>query len=265
MKRDGSFKSLIEFRREYNLNPKPLEYFGCLSTVKHFARKHLIEIKSNKVYCQPKVFTLLTSVPKGAKPLYNILLGEKEKPNACKKWEDILRKEFDWNKIFKHANHIKESKFKWFQFRICYRVLVTNSILTHMNIAESNVCNFCNIDKDTILHYLWECPFVQTFWNNFLDLLKEKCAHCDRLELNSTLILFGTDHNTKTDICFDDILLKAKFYIYKCRMNKIKPSVQHFVNGDLKQMYKVDKYVHYLEMNIGNFYRKWLLYSNIVN
>ena len=134
-----------------------------------------------------------------------------------------------------------------------------------MNIAESNACNFCNIDKDTILHYLWECPHVQTFWNNFLDLLKEKCAHCDRLELNSTLILFGTDHNTKTDICFDDILLKAKCYIYKCRINIIKPSVQHFVNGDLKQMYKIDKYIHYLEMNIDIFYRKWLLYSNIVN
>ena len=30
-------------------------------------------------------------------------------------------------------------------------------------------------------------------------------------------------------------------------------------------MYKIDKDVHYLEMNIEKFNRKWLLYANIVD
>ena len=93
--------------------------------------------------------------------------------------------------------------------------------------------------------------------------MKDKCNHCDRLRLNATLVLFGTDEHSKTDACFDDILLRAKFFIYKCRMNKIRPSIQHF-NNELKYIYKVDKHIHRLEMNEDKFYRKWLLYTNMI-
>ena len=264
VKRDGTFKSLNEFSTEYNITPKPLEYFGCISSIKEFAKKHSIDIKSNKVQTEPKATTLLTGALKGAKPIYNALLGENKKSNVCEKWEHILGKNIIWSRVFLRVNNIKEIKLKWFQLRICYRILVTNSILTYMNITESNKCNFCLREKDTILHYLWECTHTQTFWNDFLNLLKEKCVHCDRLELNSTLILFGTDENIKTDICFDDILLRAKFFIYKCRINKTKPNIQHFVH-ELKQFYKIDKYVHYLEMRIDNLSKKWQPYNALVD
>ena len=77
------------------------------------------------------------------------------------------------------------------------------------------------------------------------------------------IILFGKDQNTKTDNCFDEILLKAKFFIYKCRINKIKPDIQHFKN-ELKQIYKIDKYIHNIEMHADAFHRKWLLYVNLI-
>ena len=118
--------------------------------------------------------------------------------------------------------------------------------------------------KDTKIHYLWECPHAQQLWEDFLNLLKEKCAHCERLQLNSIIILFGKDKNTKTDNCFDDILLRAKFFIYRCRINKIKPNIQHF-NNELKQIYKIDKYIHSIEMNTDTFHRKWFLYMNLIN
>ena len=265
VKEDGTFKTLNDIREEYNFYPKPLEYFGCVSTVKDFVRKKSIYLNSNKAHAKSKIESLLTSALKGAKPIYNALFGEKEVSNACQKWERLLEKEINWKKIFLKVNNIKETKFKWFQLKICYRVLVTNSILNHMNIVESNRCNFCLSEKDTILHYLWECNHVQQFWNDLIQLLKEKCTHCDRLELNACIVLFGNDENTKFDIGFDEILMKAKFFIYKCRINKTKPNIQCFINNDLKQMHEIDKHVHYLEMRIDIFHRKWLLYSNIVN
>lgn len=209
VKRDGKFKTLNEFSEEYNFNPKFLDFFGCINMIKDYVKKHSLKLRSNKAHAESKIFSLLTDNNKGAKFIYNALLGNPEKANASKKWEDILEKEIDWKRVFLGVNSIKETKLKWFQFKICYRVLVTNSILTHMNITQSNKCKFCLIEKDTILHYLWDCPFTQIFWDDFLKLLKEKCVHCERLELNSTIILFGKDQNTKTDICFDEILLKA--------------------------------------------------------
>ena len=94
--------------------------------------------------------------------------------------------------------------------------------------------------------------------------MKTKCSHCERLRLNASMILFGQGENTKTDVCFDEILLNAKFYIYKCRLNKIRPSIHHF-NNDLKRTYKIDKHIHNLEMQTDKFYRKWLLYTDLVN
>ena len=75
-------KTLNEFSRECNFNPKPLDYYGCISSIKEFVKKNAIEIKSNKSYCVPKVSTLLTGALKGAKPIYNAILGEKEKSNT---------------------------------------------------------------------------------------------------------------------------------------------------------------------------------------
>ena len=94
--------------------------------------------------------------------------------------------------------------------------------------------------------------------------MKTKCTHCDRLRLNETLILFGQDKNTKTDACFDDILLRTKFFIYKCRLNKIKPSIKHF-NNELKHVYKVDKYIHTIEMQADKFDKKWMLYKDLIS
>ena len=48
VKTDGSFKSLNEFKTEFNMNTKMLDYFGCLNVIKRFARKYSINIKSNQ-------------------------------------------------------------------------------------------------------------------------------------------------------------------------------------------------------------------------
>ena len=265
VKQDGTFKSLNEISTEYNFNPKPLDYFGCVSSIKAFMKTLSLTLNSNDALEKSKIVFLLTNGIKGAKPIYNILLGKKEKSNACIKWENILGTEISWEKIFLQTNSIKETKLKWFQLKICYRILVTNSTLLYMNVVDSNKCNFCLTEKDTISHYLWECNHVQTFWNNFIKLLKEKCVHCDRLNLNATIVLFGKDKHIKTDACFNDILLHAKFFIYKCRLNKVKPNIQVFFDNDIKLLYKIDKQLHYNDMQIDKFYKKWMLYSEIIN
>ena len=95
--------------------------------------------------------------------------------------------------------------------------------------------------------------------------MKEKCIHCERLNLNLTLVLLGNDKKTKTDACLNDILLNANFFIYKCRLKKnVKPNMHVFVI-DIKLMYKIDKYVYNRNMQMEKFHKKWMLYSGIIN
>ena len=46
---------------------------------------------------------------------------------------------------------------------------------------------------------------------------------------------------------------------------KVKQNIQVFFNNDIKLLFKIDKYVHYKEMQINKFYKKWSLYSEIVS
>ena len=73
--------------------------------------------------------------------------------------------------------------------------------------------------------------------------MKEKSFNCARASINIAFILFGHDGKTTTDEGFDFILLHAKFFVYKCRLNKLKPTLEAFTNN-LNHIYEVGKHVH---------------------
>ena len=263
IKENGSFLTLQELQRKYNFNPKPLEYMGCISTIKNYIKRQNINITSNNAQSTPKIYALIKYGPKGSRSFYDILINKTETSNACKNWEKLLGKDIDWPKIFSKANRIEETKLKWFQLKICHRILVTNCILMKMGVVQTNLCNFCEISKDSIDHYLWKCVHVQRFWKEFESWLKDKCTHCDKLSLNLAFVLFGRDEMVKTDDGFDFILIQAKYFVYKCRINKIKPKLAKF-KEEFKKIYNVDKYVHAIRMSTEKCKKKWVTYENLI-
>ena len=58
----------------------------------------------------------------------------------------------------------------------------------------------------------------------------------NRFSINPTLILFGHYGKTATDEGFDFLLLHAKFFVYNYRLNKLKPTLEAFINN-LKYIY----------------------------
>ena len=133
-----------------------------------------------------------------------------------------------------------------------------------MNVTNTNTCIFCNNERDTVLHYLWECQKIQRFWRDLVNSLKQSCEHCDRLQLNNQLVILGTDGSTQTDNGFDFILLHAKFFIYRSKLNKVEPNVNSF-KIYLKHVYAIDKFTYKLEMKIATFNKKWSLYLNFLD
>ena len=92
--------------------------------------------------------------------------------------------------------------------------------------------------------------------------LKEKSFNCAGFSINPALILFGHDGKT-TDEGFDFILLHAKFFVYNCRLNKLKPTLEVFINN-WKHINEVDKHVHLMEMTHEKFVKKWTPYNHLV-
>ena len=65
----------------------------------------------------------------------------------------------------------REIKVEWFQTKICYIILVTNSILKDMiGVIANNVCNFCLTERGTSFHYMYKCEHTHSFWVTFDNL-----------------------------------------------------------------------------------------------
>ena len=85
--------------------------------------------------------------------------------------------------------------------------------LLNINKAENNHCAFCKGTPETILHLLGECISVQTFWNDFVELIHNNCPHIYNLSLDAELIIFGENNIEVTDGIFDLFILLAKCFI----------------------------------------------------
>jgi hypothetical protein len=265
LQEDKIFLSAEDFENKFRIKVPILTYYGCISAVKKYLKTTgiFLENNMNSSHNNNKAYRILLQACKGTKTFYDIILGQPSLPVPCKKWESCLNIEIDWLTIFYETKQIKEVKLKWFQMKIGYRILVTNSILNRMRVMDSNMCTFCNREKDTILHYLWDCAHVQLFWKDFVKCLQDHCMNCDRLVLNPALVLFGNDNKSKTDVGFRHILLVAKFFIYKCRIRKIKPSVAQFLI-ELSLSYKIEQYQCKLNMNPECFTQKWAAYNGLI-
>ena len=176
----------------------------------------------------PRSLAKIYNQVKGTKCYYDILIQNGKSPNCCSKWEIKLGEGIDWKACFKKTKKIQEVKLKWFQIRLLHRVLATNIVLKEMGIAQDVLCSFCNLEGDIIQHCMWRCQHVKLFWNKLEGFLCDHCNNVQNLEFTEKIILFGTDDHFKSDSVLDFIILYAKYFIYCCRYEKIKPQLCAF-------------------------------------
>ena len=73
---------------------------------------------------------------------------------------------------------IQEMKLKWSQIRLLHRILATNVVLKEMVITQSVLCDFCNLDRDSLQHCKWGCEHKKSFWN---ELERFICQNCENV------------------------------------------------------------------------------------
>ena len=166
---------------------------------------------------------------KGCKLYYDVLNQNDVKPNCCSKWKDKLQRNIPWQSCCHQLSKIYDVNMKLFQMRIMHIIIGTN--VMHNGMGVTNNCSFCLIAKDTIQHIFWECTHSQQFWTWFLVPLNQKCASYCRLRLSECLILFGIDDDIKTENISEFILLLAKQYLYKSKIEK------QILNSDILRIF----------------------------
>ena len=118
--------------------------------------------------------------------------------------------------------------------------------------------------KETLsITFLWRCVYVKSFWEHFETTLNTGSSNARTVTLNENFALFGHDSQIKSDSTFDLIILRAKFYIYTCKINKNIPQL-HLFKQYLKNTFDVDKYNAILTMSYDKIAAEWLYYKKLI-
>ena len=263
MNENGRFYNCNEFCDKYNLPKKVLTYNGSVMAIRSVLKRAGIELSNNSVTKEPLALRLVYSVFKGAKLYYNHLLFDNERPNCCAKWENKFSCEIKWKQVFYKIQKIKEIKLKWLQLRIVHRIIGTNIVLKQMGEKENEMCTFCGSERENIQHLFWRCNISNTFWQSLQKLFHEKCQIAERLQFTEKLILFGLDINTVTDHVFDEILLVAKYYLFKCKYDNRLPLLSNFI-CHLTTHYETLEYNSKIKSNYDVFKNEWMFYTRLL-
>ena len=237
-----------------------LVYTGITEAVKQYLRKMNMQEENITLNFSNK--TKLT-IKKGNKYVQKVLNSNDSQPSAVVRWNNIYI-DINWKKVFaKIYTATKDVQLRWFQYRLLHRILPTQRYLHITKLSDDPICNFCLEDEQDTCHLFFECPVIFNFWKQFESLLKNHCIHCKNVCITKELVIFGYLESFKTDMTFEFLLLFAKFYIYKCKLNDMFPTLDEF-RILLQKRYKLEKYVSCIKNDLRKFEENWCLYRNIL-
>ena len=259
---DGDrFLTYGEFVQKYNAQINFLDFFSVTSAVKRYVSKKILPNAKNKTFSYQPALNCIMNTTKGASAIYHSMLEPDVQNKGFQKWHTRTQITLDkWKNSFKILKYCtNDTKLRWLQFRILHNILTTNRSVAKFRPEQNPLCQFCKSHSETIHHLLWQCNKVKIFWNALSNIINNGCAHTHNFKIDEDLALFGQSDNIKSDKICEFIILLAKFYIYRSKVQDTVLNVKSFIR-ELHTRYIVEKEIH---QNSPSFKNDWLQYTNI--
>ena len=153
----------------------------------------------------------------------------------------------------KHINTITNvSKLRSFQFRLLQGIIFCNDVLFHWKLKESQQCDWCIHPKQNVVHLLIQRPQVANLWR-FVEFILQ----CSKIEYRlSTVELICNKVTNAWRSCANFIVLITKFYIYRCKVQNVKPTVKKLTQ-ELDLWYQVEGHIASITGKFVKHNKKW--------
>lgn len=254
---DGSFLSFEHFVRKFDMNTNYLDYFGIISSVRNYIRMSNIRLTSiplSNCYLPLSIKEIMKQ-KKGSKNIYNLINEKIIILKSQRKWNEIFNRELNWKSIYSiPAKSCNNTKLHWFQYRVLHRILATNDFLYKIRIKDNNLCTFCNVHSETLVHLFWSCRIVFDFWDRIEKWINEKVNGSFSIIMFS--VFFGISYNQECNKPFNYIIILTKYYIYKCRINK-KPLNFNIWKFEIKNALVTEKMIAIKNYRYAKFQKYW--------
>ena len=158
--------------------------------------------------------------------------------NAEQKWNNHFpNKNINWKKIYSiNISTSNDMKLRDFQYRYLNRIVPTNKFLSTCQIVSSSLCDFCNMEIETMHHLFWECRNVQFFWRFF------EASGFD-ISISEIKITFGIQKTAEIYANLKNFLIfTAKYFTFVCKYRKKNCQFGIFETGpNLKRNSSVER------------------------
>ena len=233
MENETRFLSFSEFKERFHIKINFLSFYGVISAVKHL----VITFKNNASQESINYESFLDKFLKAKntnKIVHRKLIEKKRKQpvNSQTKWsEDCMiekNEPIDWKTAYGLPfKCTKISKLRVFQFKLLHRRLATNDFLKKIKLRDNDLCNFCQIEEETLIHLFWNCTVTSSSWHNFRQWLLRNESSVRSLELTPSLVIGLKTHPL---FCknFYFLFLVARLYIWTCRIQMTHPTIDTF-------------------------------------
>ena len=261
LKIGGCFLTHQEFVSRYNVDIDFLTFNSTLSAIKKYLSMLKTE-ESNKEFLYPPALNIILNNTKGASKIYQaMLVNDNDLNKGFLKWQESVHiNREEWQNSFSSLKTTtKDTKLRWFQFRVIHNILTTNRSVSKFNKQQCHLCEFCKSHSETIHHLMWRCDKVRAFWQEVTNLINNRCKHTYNFKIDEKLVLFGKNDSIKTDTICDLIILMGKYFIYRCKVQGKNPNIRMFVI-DIYNRYCVEKLIY---QNSNRFKINWDPYLDI--
>ena len=196
------------------------------------------ELKIQHSYAKPNYVKSHTKTNKAINKVFK--KGNKTVPTALNSWQHevtIGERGNQWSDYFKipHTAN-RDVNIKMFQYKILHRILATNKKLKQYGIKDSDNCDFCGIETESILHIFCECDLTTHIWQSIADWLVKSGIRIGYL--SDSQIIFGDKY---WDAVVNRIIIIAKKVIFNDKVSK-KNSLNQII-GILKKQLEVEKII----------------------
>ena len=150
-------------------------------------------------------------------------------------WFDTLDmvgdpEDIDWSQT--HENNFScsiETQLRSFYFKIFHKAICTNRFLHRIGRNDSPFCQFCEKIDETLIHLFCECDVIVPLWDNLSDFIKSRTG--EDLQFSNFHKMFGFDiEDSEHKDAINFLILCLKFYIHRCKFQKVNPSFQAYKN-----------------------------------
>lgn len=172
-------------------------------------------------------------------------------------WNNDLRmnkSEKQFTKEFRRIDRLTMStKLRYFQYRINIKALTLNIHVARWDSSVSENCTFCNQAKEMAIHLFIECEHVKKLWK----ALKRWVSYFNdtKLVISNENIIFS-NYEGKDAKFTNTITLITKFYIYRVKVNKVKPNFVDLIR-EINKTKEIEQYIATRQDKLYNFARKW--------